>query len=81
MKSKEIELNGIKYIPVNDVKSNNKIIELTGEESVWEIGLCYLIRTVTMIQLGRLIKVTDKELVLENASSAITKNGLPRQHT
>lgn len=38
------------------------------DDSHWEIGKNYLIRTVTMIQTGRLIKVTDKELVLEDAA-------------
>ena len=34
----------------------------------WKLGKNYLIRTVTMIQTGRLVAVTDKELVLENAA-------------
>lgn len=34
----------------------------------YEIGKNYLIRTVTMIQVGKLVKVLEKELVLENAS-------------
>jgi len=38
------------------------------DDAHWKIGKCYLIRTVTMIQTGRLIKVTDKELVLEEAA-------------
>jgi hypothetical protein len=36
--------------------------------NVWEIGKIYLIRTVTMIDTGRLVAVTDKELVLEDAA-------------
>lgn len=38
------------------------------DDSHWVIGKAYLIRTVTMIQTGRLVKVTDKELVLEEAA-------------
>lgn len=38
------------------------------DDSHWEIGKPYLIRTVTMIDTGRLIAVTDKELVLEDAA-------------
>ena len=38
------------------------------DDSHWQIGKAYLIRTVTMIQTGRLVKVTDKELVLEDAA-------------
>jgi hypothetical protein len=34
----------------------------------WEIGAIYLIRTVTMIDTGRLVAVTDQELVLEDAA-------------
>lgn len=38
------------------------------QDSHWEIGQPYLIRTVTMIDTGRLVAVTDKELVLEDAA-------------
>ena len=34
----------------------------------WEIGKNYLIRTVTMIDTGRLVAVTPQELVLEDAA-------------
>jgi len=34
----------------------------------WKIGEFYLIRTVTMFNTGRLIAVTDQELVLEDAA-------------
>ena len=35
---------------------------------VWQIGKNYVLRTVTMIDLGKLVDVTENELVLENAS-------------
>ena len=35
---------------------------------IWEIGKNYLIRTVTMIDTGRLAAVGDHELVLEDAA-------------
>ena len=38
------------------------------DDAHWHIGKCYLIRTVTMIQTGRLVKVAEKELVLEDAA-------------
>lgn len=45
---------------------------LGGKESksdwYWGIGENYFIRTVTHIQIGTLIEVTDKELILKNAS-------------
>ena len=38
------------------------------DKSAWEIGKIYLIRTVTMINVGRLVDVTAQELVLEDAA-------------
>lgn len=37
-------------------------------ETPWPIGKNVLIRTVTMIQVGKLVAVTDQELVLEDAA-------------
>ena len=37
-------------------------------DGAWEIGKIYLIRTVTMIDTGRLVAVTPYELVLEEAA-------------
>lgn len=34
----------------------------------WKIGYNYLIRTVTMIDTGRLVAISDHELVLEDAA-------------
>ena len=34
----------------------------------WEVGKCYLIRTATMTDTGRLVAVTPQELVLEDAA-------------
>jgi hypothetical protein len=38
------------------------------QDHPWMIGKAYLIRTVTMIQTGRLVAVTPQELVLEDAA-------------
>jgi hypothetical protein len=38
------------------------------DNSAWDIGENYLIRTVTMIDTGRLVAITAQELVLENAA-------------
>jgi hypothetical protein len=38
------------------------------DDSHWKVGEAYLIRTVTMILIGRLEKVTKKEFVLSSAS-------------
>lgn len=40
----------------------------TQDDSHWEVGKCYLIRTVTMIQTGRLSNVHPQELVLHDAA-------------
>jgi len=64
-KIEELTIEGITYVPKDSVKS--KVIEINREDSVWEPGKNYLIRTVTMIQIGRLTKVTEKELLLEDA--------------
>ena len=42
--------------------------EETNSVGVWELGKIYLIRTVTMIDLGRLVAVSEQELVLEDAA-------------
>jgi len=41
---------------------------MTVKSGPFELGRKYLIRTVTMIQIGRLVEVFDNELVLEDAS-------------
>jgi hypothetical protein len=38
------------------------------DNSAWEIGQNYLIRTVTMIDTGRVVAVTQQEIVLEDAA-------------
>jgi hypothetical protein len=38
------------------------------DNNAWELGKNYLIRTVTMIDTGRLVAVTEHELVLEDAA-------------
>lgn len=63
----KIEIKGITYVPENSITQNTKVIELDGTESVWVIGKKYLVRTVTMIQLGELTRVTERELVMKNA--------------
>jgi len=42
--------------------------ETVRDDSHWEIGKTYLIRTVTMIDTGKLVAVTPQELVLEDAA-------------
>ena len=42
--------------------------EAVSDNSHWEIGKTYFIRTVTMIDTGVLVAVTPQELVLEDAA-------------
>lgn len=64
-KIQELVIEGVTYVPKNSLIS--KVKEIDGTESLWEIGKNYLIRTVTMIQLGKLKAITDKELLLSDA--------------
>ena len=38
------------------------------KSEVWKVGKNYMIRTVTMIQVGKLVKATPQELVLKDAA-------------
>jgi len=68
VKVDELVFEGITYVPKESVKIESKVIELNGSECPYVVGQNYLIRTVTMIQVGKLERVTDKELILSDAS-------------
>lgn len=53
---------------VGQVKELVMMVKGCSANSAWEIGENYLIRTVTMIQTGRLVSVTEHELVIEDAA-------------
>ncbi len=59
----------INELRIRDLKEIKDLIGLDGssKKHPFEIGENYLIRTVTMIQLGKLIEVFDTEIVLDNA--------------
>ncbi len=40
----------------------------SSDNSAWQVGANYFIRTVTMIDTGKLVAVTEHELVLEDAA-------------
>lgn len=50
------------------VSDRSTVSQDTNTNAHWEIGKIYLIRTVTMIDTGRLVAVTPQELVLEDAA-------------
>lgn len=52
---------------LKEIKSMCSVAEKSSPH-LWEIGKNYFIRTVTMIQTGRLIAVTEHELALEDAA-------------
>ena len=58
----------INELTVGQAKELAKMFPKCAQDSPWVIGANYLIRTVTMIQTGRLVTVGDKEIVLEDAA-------------
>lgn len=70
-----IDINDLTLGQVKEIKSLANCNEISksgntgsNDSSHWVVGKNYFIRTVTMIQVGELKKVTDKELVLSKAS-------------
>jgi intein/homing endonuclease len=69
--TKEKDLNDLtlKELEEKILEIKTKVKNVTTKkEGVWQIGKNYVIRTVTMIQIGKLIEVTPDELVLQDAS-------------
>lgn len=68
-----IDLTNLDYQTFRDLAH---IWQIEISDSAWslnaahpyKVGKVYLIRTVTMIQTGRLVRVTPQELVLEDAA-------------
>ena len=71
MIEEKIDLNNLtfeelkKKIGEIELKKENLSFEKKG---IWKIGEDYVIRTVTMIQVGKLVYLDENELGLENAS-------------
>ena len=55
-------------LTVGEAKHLATMFGKPSDDSAWEIGKIYLIRTVTMIDTGRLVAVGPQELVLEDAA-------------
>jgi hypothetical protein len=55
-------------LTIGEAKELAKAFSSETASHPWEIGKNYLIRTVTMIDAGKLVAVYDDELVLENAA-------------
>lgn len=52
---------------IDSLRDGEQVVA-SSDTGPWKLGTCYLIRTVTMIDLGRLSYIGDKELVLDDAS-------------
>ena len=55
-------------LTIGEAKKLASMFQKCSHDHPWVIGKAYLIRTVTMIQTGRLVAVTQQELVLEDAA-------------
>lgn len=55
-------------LTLGQIKAITAGLNPQADNSAWEVGAIYLIRTVTMIDTGRLVAVTAQELVLEDAA-------------
>lgn len=58
----------INALTIGEAKELARVFGGVGMTEPWEVGKIYLIRTVTMIDTGRLVAVTPQELVLEDAA-------------
>ena len=58
----------INELTIGQAKELAQMFPKCAQDSPWAIGKNYLIRTVTMIQTGRLVAVTEHELVVEDAA-------------
>jgi len=71
MTKKKIDLNKLSFEELKkevqnlEKKKENIPTKMVG---VWKIGKAYFIRTVTLYFLGKLVNVTDNELVMANTS-------------
>lgn len=56
-------------LTIGEIKKLSSMFEpKQSDNSAWELGKIYLIRTVTMIDTGKVVKVTEQEIVLEDAA-------------
>lgn len=58
----------IDNMTVKEIKQIQSLLKRRGDTHPYKIGENYFIRTVTLFYTGKLIRVTSKEIVLENAA-------------
>ncbi len=61
-----ITIDNVKYVREDSVQPIAPVLE--GEFQPFEIGAVYLIRTVTMIDLGRVVAASKQWIVMEDAA-------------
>jgi len=59
-----IKIDEVEYVRKDSIPSSY----MSRKEGVWEVGQCYMVRTVTMHIHGRLVEVTPNELVFVDAA-------------
>ena len=64
MNPETVMIDGVKYVRADAVQTP----VLEGEFQPFEIGAIYLIRTVTMIDTGRVVAASKQWIVLEDAA-------------
>lgn len=64
MKPETIKIDEVEYVRKDSIKPEIKNVQ----DHPYEIGKIYLIRTVTMIDTGIVVAVTNQEIVLEEAA-------------
>lgn len=65
-KPETIKIDEVEYVRKDKVQTVKPVLE--GEFQPFEIGAVYLIRTVTMIDVGRVIAASKQYIILEDAA-------------
>lgn len=63
-----LDIDNLTFSEIKEIQTLLNPINNAPNDAHWKIGKSYFIRTVTMYYVGKLILVTDKELVLKDAS-------------
>lgn len=63
-----ITINAVKYVREDSVQKEVFQPVLEGDFCPFEVGAIYLIRTVTMIDTGRVVAASNRWIVLEDAA-------------
>lgn len=67
-KPEKITIDEVVYVRADSVEKQTIKPILEGEFQPFEIGAVYLIRTVTMIQVGRVVAASKQWVMLEDAA-------------